>query len=64
MNNQDIPIRVTFTRCLIALIEEVHYLEVSDRNTEDCVVLYPDDDLQAVIFKGSWQFTHKDGSPY
>ncbi len=44
--------------------EEVHCLEVGgERNTEDCVV-YPDDDLQAVIFNGSWQFTHKDGSPY
>lgn len=43
--------------------EAVSYLEVGDRSTGDCVV-YPDDDLQAVLVDGEWQFAHKDGSPY
>jgi uncharacterized cupin superfamily protein len=43
--------------------EEVIYLEVGDRSAGDTVV-YPDDDLQAAMVKGKWQFTHKDGSPY
>lgn len=43
--------------------EEVIYLEVGDRNIGDTAI-YPDDDLQAVLVDGKWQFTHKDGSPY
>ena len=43
--------------------EEVSYLEVGDRSTGDSV-MYPDDDLQAALVKGKWQFAHKDGSPY
>lgn len=43
--------------------EAVSYLEVGDRSAGDCVV-YPDDDLQAVLVDGEWQFAHKDGSPY
>ena len=43
--------------------EEVIYLEVGDRNAEDSVV-YPDDDLQALLVDGKWKFAHKDGSPY
>lgn len=43
--------------------EEVTYLEIGDRSAGDCVV-YPDDDLQAVLVDGEWQFAHKDGSPY
>lgn len=43
--------------------EEVIYLEVGDRSAGDSVV-YPDDDLQAVLVDGKWQFAHKDGSPY
>lgn len=43
--------------------EVVHYLEVGDRSAGDSVV-YPDDDLQAVLVDGTWQFAHKDGSPY
>jgi uncharacterized cupin superfamily protein len=43
--------------------EEVQYLEIGDRSAGDAVV-YPDDDLQAVFVNGTWQFTHKDGSPY
>jgi hypothetical protein len=27
-------------------------------------VVYPDDDLQAVFVEKTWQFMHKDGSPY
>jgi uncharacterized cupin superfamily protein len=43
--------------------EEVVYLEVGDRSAGD-VVVYPDDDIQAVLVDGKWHFTHKDGSPY
>lgn len=43
--------------------EEVLYLEVGDRSVGDTAA-YPDDDLQAVMIEGKWQFTHKDGSPY
>ena len=43
--------------------EEVIYLEVGDRSAGDTVV-YPDDDLQAALVEGKWQFAHKDGSPY
>lgn len=43
--------------------EEVIYLEVGDRSAGDTVV-YPDDDLQAALVKGKWQFAHKNGSPY
>jgi uncharacterized cupin superfamily protein len=43
--------------------EEVIYLEVGDRSAGDTVV-YPDDDLQAALVEGKWQFAHKDGTPY
>jgi uncharacterized cupin superfamily protein len=43
--------------------EEVIYLEVGDRSAGDTGV-YPDDDLQATLVDGKWQFAHKDGSPY
>ncbi len=43
--------------------EDVTFLEVGDRSAGDAVN-YPDDDLQATWVDGSWQFTHKDGSPY
>jgi uncharacterized cupin superfamily protein len=43
--------------------EEVYYLEVGDRSAGDSAA-YPDDDLQAVLVEGKWQFAHKDGSPY
>lgn len=43
--------------------EEVIYLEVGDRSAGDSAV-YPDDDLQAVLVDGKWQFAHRDGSPY
>lgn len=43
--------------------EEVIYLEVGDRSLGDTGT-YPDDDLQAVLVEGKWQFSHKDGSPY
>lgn len=42
---------------------EVIYLEVGDRSAGDAAT-YPDDDLQAALVEGKWQFTHKDGSPY
>jgi uncharacterized cupin superfamily protein len=43
--------------------EEVQYLEMGDRTPGDSAT-YPDDDLQAILVEGKWQFTHKDGSPY
>jgi len=43
--------------------EPVVYLEVGDRSPGD-TVSYPDDDLQAVLVDGRWQFAHKDGRPY
>jgi len=39
------------------------YLEIGDRTPND-LVHYPDDDLVAKESQGSWQFTHKDGTPY
>jgi uncharacterized cupin superfamily protein len=43
--------------------EEVVYLEVGDRTPGDAGS-YPDDDLQAQLVDGKWQFVHKDGTPY
>jgi len=43
--------------------EVVVYLEVGDRSFGD-EVLYPDDDLKAVLVDGKWSFQHKDGTPY
>ena len=43
--------------------DEVLYLEVGDRTAGDAGH-YPDDDLQAVLVDGQWQFVHKDGRPY
>ncbi|MBP0021580.1 MAG: cupin domain-containing protein [Cyanobacteria bacterium SBLK] len=39
------------------------YLEIGDRTPEDSVI-YPDDDLRAVMGEKGWQFTHKNGEPY
>jgi uncharacterized cupin superfamily protein len=41
----------------------VVYLEVGDRSLGDAVI-YPDDDLKAVLMDGQWTFQHKDGTPY
>jgi uncharacterized cupin superfamily protein len=50
--------------CLInETSEEVAYLEVGDRTPGD-EGKYPDDDLQAVMVNGKWQFAHKDGRRY
>jgi uncharacterized cupin superfamily protein len=43
--------------------EEVVYLEIGDRTPGD-EGTYPDDDLQALLRDGKWQFAHKDGTPY
>jgi len=43
--------------------EEVVYLEVGDRTPGD-EGRYPDDDLQALLVEGKWNFVHKDGKPY
>lgn len=42
---------------------DVLYLEIGDRTPGDTAT-YPDDDLQAMLVNGNWQFTHKDGTPY
>jgi uncharacterized cupin superfamily protein len=42
---------------------EAVYLEVGDRIQGD-EITYPDDDLAARLVGGSWQFAHKDGTPY
>jgi uncharacterized cupin superfamily protein len=50
--------------CLInETAEEVVYLEVGDRTSND-EGSYPDDDLKALLVEGRWKFVHKDGSPY
>ncbi|RFO98381.1 cupin [Rhodoferax lacus] len=44
--------------------DSVLYLEVGDRTPGD-EGQYPDDDLKALLqANGSWQFVHKDGTPY
>ena len=43
--------------------KDVVYLEVGDRIVGDAAT-YPDDDLQAVLVSGNWQFSHKDGTLY
>lgn len=42
---------------------DVLYLEIGDRTPGD-EGSYPNDDIQAVLVDGKWQFTHKDGTPY
>jgi uncharacterized cupin superfamily protein len=44
-------------------VEDVLYIEVGDRSA-GATAVYPDDDLQATLVEGKWQFAHKDGSPY
>lgn len=41
----------------------VVYIEVGDRTPGDSV-WYPDDDLEAYLAAGSWQFRRKSGEPY
>lgn len=41
----------------------VIYLEIGDRTPGD-EAHYPDDDLEARLVNGKWEFTHKDGTPY
>lgn len=43
--------------------EDVVYIEIGDRSAGD-EGSYPNDDIQAVLVDGKWQFTHKDGKPY
>lgn len=43
--------------------EDVVYLEIGDRTSDDKVA-YPDDDLQALFTNGQWVFSHKNGTPY
>ena len=43
--------------------EDVHYLEVGDRDPQDAAS-YPEDDLQATYSPEGWTFTHKDGTPW
>lgn len=46
-----------------ATAEEVVYLEIGDRTPGD-EGSYPDDDLEAELVAGKWQFSRKDGTPY
>jgi uncharacterized cupin superfamily protein len=41
--------------------EEVCYLEIGDRNPDDCAE-YPQDDLALISRDGIWHYAHKDGS--
>lgn len=41
----------------------VVFLEIGDRSAGDKVD-YPDDDIEAYLESGSWQFRHKNGEPY
>jgi uncharacterized cupin superfamily protein len=43
--------------------DEVVYLEMGDRTPGDAVT-YPDDDIQAILVAGKWEFVHKDGTTY
>jgi uncharacterized cupin superfamily protein len=43
--------------------QEAVYLEFGDRTPGEEVV-YPDDDIAAVLVGGNWKVTHKDGSAY
>ena len=43
--------------------EEVLYLEIGDRTSNE-EVTYPDDDLKFVRTGGKARFAHKDGTPY
>jgi len=43
--------------------DEVTYLEIGDRTAGD-EASYPDDDIQANLVNGKWQFVHKNGHPY
>ncbi|OAN48124.1 cupin [Paramagnetospirillum marisnigri] len=43
--------------------EAVLYLEVGDRTPGDTVI-YPDEDLMAVLGPDGWAMLHKDGTPY
>jgi len=42
---------------------DVVYLEVGDRLPGDGAT-YPDDDIQATMVGGTWQFAHTNGRPY
>ena len=44
--------------------EDVFYLEIGDR-TQGGDVRYPNDDMRAALADdGTWQFAHKNGTPY
>jgi uncharacterized cupin superfamily protein len=43
--------------------QPVTYLEVGDRTPGDSA-FYPDDDLEAHLEGGAWQFRRKNGTPY
>lgn len=43
--------------------DQVTYLEIGDRTAGD-EASYPDDDIQATLISGKWEFVHKDGLPY
>lgn len=50
--------------CLVNRTDQaVVFLEIGDRSPGDSVT-YSDDDIQAHLVDGSWQFTHKNGAAY
>jgi hypothetical protein len=46
------------------LITDMGETQLSPGMCAGDAVVYPDDDLQAVFVEKTWQFMHKDGSPY
>jgi len=47
-----------------ATTEDVVFLEIGDRASDDAVT-YPNDDIRAALGSGGkWEFTRKDGTPY
>jgi uncharacterized cupin superfamily protein len=50
--------------CLVNKTDQpVTYLEIGDRTPGDSAT-YPDEDIQAMLVDGQWQFTHKNGVPW
>jgi uncharacterized cupin superfamily protein len=43
--------------------DDVLFLEVGDRSAGDSII-YPDDDIRAVLVDSVWKFTHRDGRAY
>ena len=44
--------------------ENLEYLEIGDRTSNDTVFYHPSADLEARESNGQWNFYHRDGTPY